>query len=158
MIAIALENEMKDRTKRQFFNIFIEKMRDKYMNHIRFILLLKIYSSFSNLSCIWSHWDSYLFAASLRLSGIWDFWSPPATESYSDYLKSIEYVPFITALTLDLVLINHSFVTKRWQILKHRSHLFRQVFTSGIWDFWSPPTTESYSDYVQQPESIISDC
>jgi hypothetical protein len=30
MIAIALENEMKDRTKRQFFNIFIEKMRDKY--------------------------------------------------------------------------------------------------------------------------------
>jgi hypothetical protein len=33
MIATALENEMKDRTKRQFFYIFIQKMRDKYMNH-----------------------------------------------------------------------------------------------------------------------------
>jgi hypothetical protein len=108
-----------------------------------------IYSPFSNLSCIWSHWDSNLFAASLRLSGIWDFWSPPATESYSDYLKSIEYVPFITASTPDLVLINHSSVTKRWQILKHRSHPSRQVFTSGIWDFWSPPATESYSDYLK---------
>ena len=33
MIATALENEMKDRTKRQFFYSFIQKMKDKYINH-----------------------------------------------------------------------------------------------------------------------------
>jgi hypothetical protein len=33
MIATALQDEMKDTTKRQFFNTFILKMIDNYTNH-----------------------------------------------------------------------------------------------------------------------------
>lgn len=34
MIATALQNDMKDTTKRQFFNTFILKMKDKYHNEL----------------------------------------------------------------------------------------------------------------------------
>jgi regulator of sirC expression with transglutaminase-like and TPR domain len=42
MIATALENEMKDTTKRQFFYRFIQNMKDKYMLHHEADILYKI--------------------------------------------------------------------------------------------------------------------
>ena len=42
MIATVFENEMKDTTKRQFFNSFIQKMKDKYIDHTEVGILYKI--------------------------------------------------------------------------------------------------------------------
>ena len=44
MISTALQNEMKDTTKRQFFNTFILKMIDKYTNFNELDILNRIYN------------------------------------------------------------------------------------------------------------------